>query len=142
MGSRKVCALLFAGILTACSPVAPHSGMTLNRGNIGEPKSLDPDFVDLQLENNIVGDLLVGLVAEDAAGNPIPGAALRWETSPDGKTWTFHLRPHQWSDGTPVTSHDFAFGWRRILDPHTAAGYAYNLWVFKNARAITEGKLK
>lgn len=141
MGSRRVCALLLAGVLAACSPSTPHSGMTLNRGNIGEPKSLDPDFVDLQLENNIVGDLLVGLITEDAAGNPIPGAATSWEASPDGKTWTFHLRPHVWSDGVPVTSHDFAFGWRRILDPRTAANYAYNLWLFKNARAITEGKL-
>ena len=142
MGIRGICALLLAGILAACSPAAPHSGMTLNRGNIGEPKSLDPDFVDLQLENNIVGDLLMGLVTEDARGNPMPGAALRWEASPDGKTWTFHLRPHQWSDGTPVTSHDFAFAWRRIVDPATAADYAYNLWLFKNAQAITENKMK
>jgi oligopeptide transport system substrate-binding protein len=145
MGDRVaglVCALFLAGVLAACTPAAPHSGMTLNRGNIGEPKSLDPDFIDLQLEGNIVGDLLVGLVTEDPSGNPIPGAAARWETSPDGKTWTFHLRPHVWSDGTPVTSHDFAFAWRRILDPHIAANYAYNLWLLKNAQAITEGKLK
>ena len=142
MISRGVCALLLVGILAACSPDAPHGGMMLNRGNIGEPKSLDPDFVDLQLENNIVGDLLVGLVTEDPAGNPIPGAATRWETSPDGKTWTFHLRPHVWSDGVPVTSHDFAFAWRRILDPRTAANYAYNLWLFQNAQKITEGKLR
>jgi len=136
------CAVVLAGILSACSPNPPERGMTLNRGNIGEPKSLDPDFVDLQLENNIVGDLLIGLVTEDAAGNPIPGAATRWETSPDGKTWTFHLRPHVWSDGVPVTSHDFAFAWRRILDPRTAANYSYNLWVFKNAKQITEGKMR
>ncbi|HTW35197.1 MAG TPA: peptide ABC transporter substrate-binding protein [Rhizomicrobium sp.] len=142
MGRRSICAFLLAAILTACSPAAQHAGMTLNRGNIGEPKSLDPDFIDLQLEGNVVGDLLVGLVTEDAAGNPIPGAATRWETSPDGKTWTFHLRPHVWSDGTPVTSHDFAFAWRRILNPRTAANYAYNLWLFKNAQSITEGKLK
>jgi oligopeptide transport system substrate-binding protein len=142
MGSRGFCVLFLAGVLAACSPEAPHSGMTLNRGNIGEPKSLDPDFIDLQLEGNVVGDLLTGLVTEDAAGNPIPGAATRWETSPDGKTWTFHLRPHVWSDGVPVTSHDFAFAWRRILDPHTAANYAYNLWLFKNAQKITEGKLR
>lgn len=140
-GIGLVGAFLFVCILAACSPTSPHSGMTLNRGNIGEPKSLDPDYVDLQLENNIVGDLLVGLVTEDREGNPIPGAALNWQTSPDGKSWTFHLRPHTWSDGTPVTSHDFAFAWRRILDPHTAADYAYNLWLFKNAQAITEGKM-
>ena len=127
--------------LAACSPAPPHAGMTLNRGNMGEPKSLDPDYVDLQLENNIVGDLLVGLVTEDREGEPIPGAALRWETSADGNTWTFHIRPHLWSDGTPVTAHDFAFAWRHILDPRTASNYAYMLWIVRNAEAISNGKL-
>lgn len=115
--------------------------MTLNRGNEGEPKSLDPDFIDLTLEVNIVGDMLMGLATEDRAGNPIPGAATGWETSPDGKTWTFHIRNHVWSDGVPVTSHDFAFAWRHILDPKTAAHYSYNLWLIRNAHAISDGRL-
>ena len=75
-GRGLACALLM--LLAACSPQAPHHGVTLNRGNIGEPKSLDPDYIDLQLEANILGDLLVGLVTEDRAGNPIPGAATDW----------------------------------------------------------------
>ncbi|HSM96904.1 MAG TPA: peptide ABC transporter substrate-binding protein [Rhizomicrobium sp.] len=85
--------------------------------------------------------MMTGLATEDAAGNPIPGAAKSWSVSADGKTWTFHLRRHRWSDGVPVTSHDFAFAWRRLLDPKTAAPYAYNMWVVKNAEAISAGKL-
>ena len=92
-------------------------------------------------EANIVGDLLMGLTAFDPAARPIPGAATRWDVSPDGKTWTFHLRPHLWSDGTPVTAHDFVFAWERLLDPKTGAFYAYNLWVIKNAHAISAHKL-
>jgi oligopeptide transport system substrate-binding protein len=134
-------ALAMSVALAACSPQAPRSGMTLNRGNEGEPKSLDPDFIDLTLEVNIVGDLLLGLTTENRAGDPIPGAATHWETSADGKTWIFHIRNHLWSDGVPVTSHDFAFAWRRILDPKTAAHYAYNLWLIRNARAISDGLL-
>ena len=126
--------------LAACSP-SNQGGVYLNRGNGGEPKSLDPHFIDGQWESNIVGDLLIGLVTEDAAGQPIPGAATSWKVSPDGKTWTFHMRKHVWSDGVPVTSQDFAFAWRRLLDPKTAAPYAYNMWVVKNAKAITDGKL-
>jgi len=61
--------------------------------------------------------------------------------SADGRTWTFHLRRHLWSDGTPVTAEDFVFAWRRLLDPKTGAYYAYNLWVIKNAHAISAGKL-
>jgi oligopeptide transport system substrate-binding protein len=138
---RVLLALAFASVVAACSPAAPHLGMTLNRGNGGEPASLDPHFVEITLEANIVGDLLMGLVTEDPAGSPIPGAAASWETSKDGLTWTFHLRHHLWSDGMPVTSHDFVFAWRRILDPRTGAKYGYNLWVFKNAKAISNGTL-
>ena len=64
---------------------------------------------------------MMGLTTEDAGGQPIPGMAESWQTSPDGLTWTFNLREAQWSDGTPVTAEDFVFAWRRILDPKTAA---------------------
>jgi oligopeptide transport system substrate-binding protein len=124
----------------ACSPAAPQ-GPYLNRGNGGEPKSLDPHHIDGTWEANIEGDLFVGLATEDAAGNPIPGAATGWETSPDGLTWTFHIRKALWSDSVPVTAQDFVFAWERLLDPKNAAPYAYNMWVVKNARAISDGKL-
>lgn len=132
------CAILAAA--AACSPGAPE-GTYLNRGNGGEPKSLDPHFIDGQWEANVLGDLQMGLTTEDAMSRPIPGAATSWTVSADGKTWTFHIRKHVWSDGVPVTAHDFAFAWRRLLDPKTAAPYAYNMWIVKNAQAISAGKL-
>ena len=128
------------GAIAACSPPAQH-GTVLNRGNEGEPKSLDPQFIDGTWEANIVGDMLVGLTTEDAAARPIPGAATDWSVSPDGKTWTFHIRKHLWSDGTPVTAGDFVFAWRRLLNPKSAVPYAYNMWVIKNAEAISAGRL-
>jgi oligopeptide transport system substrate-binding protein len=116
--------------------------MVLNRGNGAEPKSLDPHFTEGTWEAAITGELMMGLTTEDAAGKPIPGAAERWETSADGKTWTFHIADHLWSDGQPVTAEDFVFSWRRILDPKTAAQYASLLYIFKNAEAINSGKMK
>jgi oligopeptide transport system substrate-binding protein len=113
----------------------------LYRGNGAEPKSLDPHQASGTWEDAIIGDLIVGLVTDDAAGEPIPGAAERWETSADGLTWRFHLRDHVWSDGTPVTAEDFVYAWRRILDPKTAAAYASILYVFKNARPINRGEM-
>ena len=111
------------------------------RGNGAEPKSLDPHHAEGTWEAAVIGELLVGLTTEDDKGEPIPGAALSWETSADGKTWTFHLRDHNWSDGTPVTAGDFVYAWRRILDPKTAAQYASLLYLFKNAEAINSGKM-
>ena len=131
---------VLAAAIAACSPAAPP-GPYLNRGNGGEPKSLDPHFIDGQWESNIEGDLMMGLATEDAAGRPIPGAATSWEISADGKTWTFHIRNHTWSDGVPVTAQDFVTAWRRLLDPKTAAPYAYNMWVVKNAKAVSDGEL-
>ena len=85
--------------------------------------------------------MMIGLTTPDASGNPIPGAAQSWDVSADGTIWTFHLRKETWSDGAPVTVNDFVFAWRRLLDPATASRYAYNLWLIKNAQAITSEKL-
>lgn len=114
---------------------------TLHRGNGSEPLSLDPAFVQGEPEENVTGDLNVGLITFDAAGKPIPGIAERWTTTPDGLTWTFHLREALWSDGAPLTAQDFVFGWRRLLDAKTAAFYAYYLFVVKNAELVNKGKL-
>ena len=63
--------------------------------------------------------------------------AERWENSADGLTWTFHLRPNaQWSNGDPVTAHDFVFAYRRILTPSLAAEYASLLYVLKNGQPL------
>ena len=125
---------------SASSSTGATNEIVLNRGNGVEPKSLDPALVDGIWEAQIVGDMLLGLTTEDAESKPIPGAAESWETSEDGLTWTFHLRDHSWSDGVPVSAEDFVFAWRRVLDPKTAAPYAYYLYPIKNARDVSSGK--
>lgn len=133
--------ILLALMLLTCGLGNAQAEMVLNRGNGGEPDSLDPHFIGGTWESNIVGDLVMGLTTLDAAAKPIPGMAQSWSVSKDGLTWTFRLRAASWSDGAPVTSEDFAFAFRRILDPKTASRYGYNLWVLKNAQAISDGRL-
>ena len=146
MTFARFAALAAFVLLSACSRSGTanqtvHAPDYLVRGNGSEIKSLDPHYIDGQWEANVVGDLLVGLTTDAADGTPMPGAATSWETSPDGKTWTFHLRDHLWSDGQPVTAEDFVFAWRRILEPSRGAPYAYYLWLIKNAKAISDGKM-
>src|SRR5258708_7223402 len=90
-----------AALLGACSPVREarltHSATVLNRGNGAEITSLDPHYITGTWEAYVEGDCLIGLTTEGPDGSPIPGAALRWQTSADGRTWTFHLRDHLWS---------------------------------------------
>src|SRR5665213_4136379 len=114
---------------------------TFRRGNIAEPETLDPIMSAGVQDFEIIGDLMMGLMAHDAYARPIPGMATHWDTSTDGLTWTFHLREALWSDGVPVTAEDFVFSWRRLLDPTIASGYSYFLYLVKNAVAINGGKL-
>lgn len=114
---------------------------TLHRGNGSEPDTLDPHKAQGQWEYNIIGDMFIGLFTEDAAANAVPGAALSYSASSDGLTYTFKLRDHTWSDGVPVTAHDFVFSFRRIADPKFAAQYVSILFPIRNMEAVSGGQL-
>src|SRR5258706_2232117 len=46
----------------------------------------------------------------------VPSLASSWEPSPDGLTWTFHLRPGvKWSDGKDLTADDVVYSYERVL---------------------------
>ena len=145
-GLRNVPALgiaLALGLTVATAIGVPGAAAqnVLRVANSGEPDSLDPHQVSGNWEDRIIGDMFMGLTTEAADGTVVPGAAESWTVSDDGLTYTFALREHTWSDGTPVTAEDFVFGLRRILDPATAAEYAYLLYPIKNAEAINSGSL-
>jgi oligopeptide transport system substrate-binding protein len=114
----------------------------LHLGNLSEPKDLDPHVVTGVTEHNIIAALLEGLVAEDPRDlHPVPGMAERWDVSPDGTVYTFHLRDSaRWSNGDPVTAHDFVFSYRRILTPGLGSPYAYMLFALRNAEAYYKGE--
>lgn len=114
----------------------------IHLGLAGEPATLDPHRYNLRVEESVLGDLFLGLTTFSAEGKIMPGAATGWETSQDGLTWTFHLRADgRWSDGKPVTAHDFVYAFQRLLDPKTAASLAYFMYPLKNAEAISKGEM-
>jgi oligopeptide transport system substrate-binding protein len=94
---------------------------SIDVANQGEPLSLDPHKASGIWENNIIGNMFIGLTTENAAGQPIPGMADSWEVSEDGRIWTFQLRRAIWSDGESCDAHDFEFALKRILNPETLA---------------------
>ncbi|MEI9999408.1 MAG: ABC transporter substrate-binding protein [Verrucomicrobiota bacterium] len=62
--------------------------------------------------------------------------AESWERTPDGLTYTFHLRSGiRWSNGDPITAQDFLNSWERTLNPATASEYAYQLYYLVNGEA-------
>jgi oligopeptide transport system substrate-binding protein len=117
-------------------------GKTLNRGNGAEPDTIDPHKASGNWENNIIGDMFIGLMTDAADGSAMAGAAESYTASPDGLTYTFKLRDHLWSDGVPVTAHDFVYSYRRMADPRTAAQYVSILYPMKNMAAAAAGKLR
>ncbi|MET0182305.1 MAG: peptide ABC transporter substrate-binding protein [Caulobacterales bacterium] len=112
---------------------------SLDIANGGEPLSLDPHKASGTWENNIIGNLFVGLTSENERAEPGPGMATHWDTSEDGLTWTFYLREAYWSDGEPVNSHDFVFAFQRILNPLNLCEYAPLLYPILNAEAVNKG---
>lgn len=125
----------------ALRPPCPAGQLCLEYGNTAEPLTLDPQKSSGTWETNIISEMMIGLTDSDPAGNASPGMATRWETSPDGLTWTFHLRDAQWSDGTPVTADDFVAGYRRLFDPKIAAAQASQYYAIKNSLQVNGGKL-
>jgi oligopeptide transport system substrate-binding protein len=91
------------------------AGSTTLRLASEEPDSLDP-LLSGGLSITFV--LFSGLVRYDEGANIVPDVAERWEISGDGRRYTFRLRGDVvWTDGQPVTAHDFVANYRRALDP-------------------------
>jgi oligopeptide transport system substrate-binding protein len=107
-----------------------------------EPPTLDGSLATDSVSFEVITNLMEGLTEYDENLQPRPAIAERWEVSPDGKTYTFYLRSGAtWTDGRPVTAHDFVYSWRRLLDPRTAAEYAYFLYDVVNAYDYNTGKI-
>jgi oligopeptide transport system substrate-binding protein len=104
-----------------------------------EPPQLNSSLSTDQVSGMVLGHLMEGLLRYDEHNRLAPGVAERWEVTETGAT--FWLREDaKWSDGEPVTAHDFVFAWRLALDPANASEYAFILYPVKNGEAINEGR--
>jgi oligopeptide transport system substrate-binding protein len=114
----------------------------LRRGNAEEPRTLDPHRSQGVPAGNILRDLFEGLTTEAPDGDIIPGAAMRWNISRDGKEYTFYLaRDLKWSNGDVLNAHDFVYSLRRAANPLTASNNANMLLPIVNAAEVISGVL-
>jgi oligopeptide transport system substrate-binding protein len=115
----------------------------LHVGNGAEVQSLDPHLAGGSVDHNVLSAIFEGLITLDEETLlPRPGAAERWELSPDGLVYTFHLRRGaQWSNGDPLTARDFLYSFRRALTPALGSEYKDALYPVKNAEDFARGKL-
>lgn len=143
-----------AATAAAAQPGTPLSNPTVAAGVSGtklaakqelrypntEPPHLDPDLMEGRHEI-LVGMQLFDPLVTFENEQPVPICAEKWDVSSDGTQYTFHLRSGmKWSDGQPVTAHDFEYSWKRALTPSLASDYASALYPFKGALDFNTGK--
>jgi oligopeptide transport system substrate-binding protein len=135
-------AAMLVTLSTGCSKSGTGSEQTLRYVLEAEPATLDPGKSTAIPESLVELQIFEGLVRLDAKDQPMPGVAEKWEVSPDGLRYIFHLRSSaKWSNGDPVTAYDFEFAWKRALNPEIASENAYMLFPLKNGQAYNERKV-
>ena len=142
-----VIALMFAlnwaaqatGTQTAATDAVNYEARSISILLEQEPPQLDAMKATDTQSASVLGHIMEGLLRYDVNNNLVAGTAERWDIRADGAT--FWIREDaRWSDGEPVTAHDFRFAWRTALEPVTASQYAFILFPIKNAEAINTGE--
>jgi oligopeptide transport system substrate-binding protein len=115
----------------ACTPSAPSltSGAKLDKDQTlrvlldDQPASLDPGQTQYPYETSVLRAISEPLLRPNADMNGVsPAAAERFDVSPSGTIYAFHLRKSgQYWDGTPVKAQDFVYAWQRLIDPRLAS---------------------
>ncbi len=146
--------LVLAALASGCRDdrASPYFGATTRTGkdpstlyinHANEPEYLDPGKMADTASSLLAVNLFEGLTTYDPKDiHPTQGMATSWEQSDDNRVYRFHLRDDgRWSDGKPVTAHDFEYAWKRVLRPSTAAAAAQNLHMLRNGELFNRGQL-
>ena len=115
-------------------PPAPGTPTaTLRMSGSYVPRVFDPRDAGFWPDINLCMQLFDRLVEAWPDRTIVPSLAERWEISDDGLRYVFHLREGlRWSDGEPLTAHDWVFGLRRVLDPERPGASAPIYFVLDN----------
>jgi oligopeptide transport system substrate-binding protein len=131
-----------SGSLSGCASGKPKYEQGVLRVNLGtEPPGLDWHTATDSTSFDVVSNIMVGLTTYTNDLKCAPSCAESWEVLDGGTRYLFHLRKNvYWGDGKPVTARDFDYAWRRLLNPVTAAQYAFFLYDVVGARELNTAK--
>jgi len=121
-----------------------NAPQVLNIIDTAEIPTMDTVMGTDQVAFQVMNEVFEGLYRLGPENEPVPGVAKEHSVSEDGLVWTFKLRDNaKWSNGKPVTAHDFVFAWRRAIDSKTGSEYGPYMMndVIKNASQISAGKM-
>ncbi len=121
-------ALAVLGLLAGCGH--HHHSASNGGGNVlrvamqTAPVTFDPAMCQDVETNQMLQQAYEGLVQYAPDNKVVPCLAEKWDISPDGRTYTFHLRPAKFQNGMPVTADDVAYSLLRTLSPKLASPVA------------------
>jgi peptide/nickel transport system substrate-binding protein len=143
-GRRIVSAVLLVLSSSCSGPVSAGDRRTIvDSRDTYDPRSLDPALSTDVPTGRAVAYLFDGLTSFDPAATVRPGLSERWDVSPDGRVYTFHLRRGvHFHDGTVFTAGHVVASWRRVLDPKAKSGRGEPLYPIRGAREYAAGKAK
>ena len=122
------------------------SGPILNVSLDATIDTLDQQVSVYATSFELIGNMIDGLMQMADDGSVKNACCKEMKVSPDGLHYTFKLREDVfWSNGDPVTAHDFVYGWQRAIDPKTQSEYAFmisDIAQIKNATAIQAGQME
>ena len=139
------CCLAAPLVMTGCghkSSTTSHSGNIFRYPIKTSPTTFDPAMVQDGDTIDVLQQVFEGLVQWSPQNKIVPCLAEKWEVSPSGLTYTFHLRPNvKFQDGAPVTASDVLYSMRRSLDPKLKSPVALNyLGDIEGAKALSSGQ--
>ena len=112
--------VLLCSLLVGCQ-CGQKGEVVLNLYGI-DPLTLDPALSSEMTSHEYVMQLFGGLVHSGDDLEPTGDIAQSWQTSDDGRTYTFYLRQDvKFHDGRQVKAEDFKYSWERACDPETGS---------------------
>ena len=150
----RICSVLVMAALllsfTGCAPKEEDTGADAPFSAVlpGNPDCLDPQFTDNPNAEIVIRNIMEGLMRLDSSGAVVPAGAKSYSVSEDGLNYLFTLRENAYwynrnvKDGHPehVSSRDYVFAFRRLVDPAMLSPCAEEFLCLKNAAAIIAGE--
>ncbi|MDD6032224.1 MAG: peptide ABC transporter substrate-binding protein [Oscillospiraceae bacterium] len=137
MGKRALSLLLtlflLLSVLAGCGRVSQDFYYDIETA----PVNLDPQSASDYSSQLVIASLFEGLMRVGEDGGLEPAAAERYMVSNNGLTYRFFLREDgAWSDGTPVTAHDFVYAFQRLFNPDTNAPLVSQFFCLENGEEV------
>lgn len=145
---RFLVAVLATGLLLATGAcrggdTAPERLTLVDSRDSYDPRSLDPALSTDVPTGRAVSYVFDGLTRFTPEAELAPALAERWEMSPDGLTYTFHLRRGvTFHDGTPFRAAQVVRSFERVLDPAVRGGRGWPLYPIRGARDFADGRTR